>query len=203
MNKSTEILFNPFTRIAGQKSLILGLMIMVLTIVLAYFSNTRFDGVLGIHNGESAPFYLYIIDALTTWLSLILIFYPISLIVTKFRSRFIDVAGTFLFARFPFIIPALLMFYLRTSEVNKFLESLVTKTNIKYSISIADWMLFLASLIIMILCTIWLVALYYKAFRVNTNLKGAKSVWVFIVGLVLAEALASLVFYFINGSPLN
>lgn len=194
------MLFNPFGRIAGLKSLLLGLMIMLITSVIAYFSNARFDGVIDMHGGPDVAYYYYLIDGLIAWLSMLVIFYPLSLFVTKFKSRFIDVAGTLILARFPMIIDALILFYLKNSEVNKFLESLVLKTNIVYNIQIMDWMFFVGSMLLMIMTTVWFVALCYNSYKVNTNLKGVKAVWIFVVGILLAEILSKILFYYINNT---
>lgn len=204
MNKKFEFLYNPFTRIAGVKSLLLGLAIMLITSVVAYYSHTRFDGIVDSHGGgDYAPYYLYLIDALNAWLSVVIVFYPISLFVTKFRSRFVDVAGTFLIARVPFIFDALATFYLSKSEVNKFLQAIVLKTKVEYTISTLDWMLFVGTILFLILCAVWNIALNYNAFKINTNLKGAKSAWIFILGIIVAEIISKIVFYYINGASTN
>jgi len=204
MNKKYELIYNPFTKIAGLKSLLLGLAVMLITSVVAYYSHTRFDGVVDSHGGgDYAPYYLYLIDALNAWLSVIVVFYPISLFVTKFRSRFIDVAGTFLFARVPFIFDAFATFYLSKSEVNKFLQAVVLKAKVEYTVSTLDWMLFVGTILFLILCAVWNIALNYNAFKINTNLKGAKSAWIFILGMLLAEIISKIVFYYINGASTN
>jgi hypothetical protein len=200
MNKNYQLLYNPFTRIAGFKSLLLGLAVMLITSIIAFYSHTRFDGVVDSHGGgDYAPYYLHLIDALNAWLSMVIVFYPISLFVTKFRSRLVDVAGTLLLARIPFIFDALATFYLSKSGVNKFLEALVERKRIECTISTFDWMLFVGTIMFLILCAVWNIALNYNAFKINTNLKGAKSAWIFIVGMLLAEIISKIVFYYING----
>lgn len=204
MNKNYQLVYNPFTKIAGIWSLLLGLAIMLVTSVVAFYSHTRFDGVVDSHGGgDYAPYYLYIVDALIAWLSVVIVFYPISLFVTKFRSRLVDVAGTLLLARTPFIFDALATFYLSKSGVNKFLEAIVLKTKVEYTVSTFDWMLFIGTILLLLLCTVWNIALNYNAFKVNTNLKGAKSAWIFILGMIIAEIISKVVFYYINGVSTN
>lgn len=200
MKNISQILFNPFEKIAGLKSLLLGLAIMLLTSAIAYFSNTRFDGVIDVHSGDKVDYYYYLVDGLVAWLSMVVIFYPVILFVTKFKARFVDVAGTFLLARFPMIIDALILFYLKNSEVNKFLESLVLKTNVVYNIQVMDWMLFVGSMLLMIMSTVWFVALCYNSYKVNSNLKGVKAVWIFVVCMLIAEILSKVLFYYINST---
>jgi len=194
------MLFNPFERIAGLKSLLLGLLIMLVTSVVAYYSNARFDGVIDMHGGPDVAYYYYLIDGLSAWLSMVVFFYPLSLFVTKFKSRFVDVAGTLILARFPMIIDALILFYLKNSEVNKFLESFVLKTNVVYDIQVMDWMLFIGSILLMIMSTVWFIALNYNAYKINTNLKGVKAIWIFVVCILFAEVLSKVLFYYINNT---
>lgn len=198
MNKNYQLLINPFSRIAGIKSLLLGLSIMLITSFFAFLSYTRFDGVLDSHLGEHEPFYLYLVDAFLVWFSIVVIFYPVSIIVTKFRSRFIDVAGTFLLARFPLILDTFLTFMIKRNEVIKFLDSLVNHTKIEYTLTTMDLILFIISVLFSILVTVWYIALTYKAFVVNTNLKGAKSAWIFVVCILIAEVLSKVLFHYLN-----
>lgn len=180
--------------------MLLGLVIMLLTSVIAYFSNARFDGVIDMHGGVQVDYYYYLLDGLIAWLSVVVIFYPVILFVTRFKVRFIDVIGTFLLARFPMIIDALILFYLKHSEVTKFLESIVFKTNVVYNIQTMDWLFFIGSFLLMIMSTVWFIALSYKAYKINTNLKGVKAVWIFVVCILLAEVLSKIIFYYINNT---
>jgi hypothetical protein len=191
-NKDYQILFNPFNKIAGIKSLLLGLIATIIIIAISYFSHTRFDGVLDIHCGIQSPFLIYVMDNLISWLSLIIVFYPLSLFTTRFRARFLDVAGTMLLSRFPLIIPSFICFYLNRCEISNFFEAKFLHTNVEYSVQTMDWILFFVAIITIIIVTIWYIALLYQAFKVNTNLKGIKATVIFIVSLLLAEILSKL-----------
>lgn len=204
MEKSKlQMLFNPFTKIAGIKSFLLGLAIMLIITVISYFSHTRFDGVIDIHCGDESSYFVYLMDNLIGWLSLVVIFYPLSLFTTRFRARFFDVVGTMLLSRFPLILPSFICFYLNRCEINNFFEAEFLHKNISYSVQTMDWVLFIAAILLIILVTIWFISLLYHAFKVNTNLKGVKATIIFIVGLLLAEILSKVILMYTGNFTLT
>ena len=99
-------LFNPFIRIAGTTSLVVGLVAILLGGLAAAVTGIRFDGLLDMHFVGSVPVWSPILEGLLNW---IVIFVLFALVARLFGggsgARLIDIAGTQALARAP-LIPA-------------------------------------------------------------------------------------------------
>jgi hypothetical protein len=173
-------LFNPFKYIAGTKALLIGLTAMLATAVIAFFSHTHFDGAIDAHYGPIAPFHWFLIDQILAWLPAVIVLYLAGLLFSRSAVRFIDISGTLALARWPYIFLAL---------VNWALPPAFPK-----DIHHPDSSLILNALVTL-LVMIWLITLFYNAFSTSTNLKNSRGTIVFILALLVAEALSKFAFY--------
>lgn len=178
--KTIKLLLNPFVKIAGWQSFVIGFIVMAITSIIAYYANIVFDGVLDIH----------IISHPITWVKAFLypfmsvaVFIIVSLIlavITKAHFRIIDLAGTILMSRIPFIIAACCGFFVKIPDMNTIVENSAS--------------LIQASIILTAICTIfviiWHVVLYVNAIRVSCNMTGKTLSIVTIVGIVVSEILS-------------
>ena len=174
----TSLLFNPSVRIAGTKALLLGWLFIVLTAFIAYFSHCHFDGAIDAHQGSQSVWWLYLAEPLLAWLCTVLMFYITGRIASSSKVRLVDIAGTMALARWPMLFVALLFFIPVTLPANRL------------DIPPA---LILFSLVVLVF-SIWMLALMYNAYRVSCNVKGSKAVISFIVALILTEVLSKFVF---------
>lgn len=170
-------LFNPFLRVAGFRSLGLGIMAMMLTGFVAFYSKCHFDGVLDAHVGAATSLWLCAAEPLIDWLCITLCLYLGGIIFSKSAVRFVDVAGTMALARWPMFFVALLAFI-------SVLQPGVT-TPSPFILGVA--------LLLVLLFSIWMVILMYNAFVISCNIKGAKGTSVFIASLILAEIISKLI----------
>lgn len=92
--KWTTLLFNPFVYIAGNESLGIGIVVLLLAGLFGALSNTHFDGVLDIHTGASAPLWLFIAESFVNWLSLAVVLWLLGQLVSKSSFRTVDLFGT-------------------------------------------------------------------------------------------------------------
>jgi hypothetical protein len=183
-------LFNPFRFIAGFKALLLGLAIILISAFVGSLSNTHFDGVIDVHPGFGAPLWFFFAEGLIDWICLAVPLLLFGLIVSRSSFRIIDVLGTQALARWPYLIAALAMLPDANKRVLGYLVSKLTQNASAASISSIDVFVFGFAMIVMILMTIWMVALMYRAYAVSCNIKGARAVATFIVGLIAAEAIS-------------
>lgn len=177
-----ELLFNPFKKLAGGKALGIGLAILLLTAFIASFSHCHFDGVLDAHVGAETPIWFYYIEALIVWSITALVFYGTGIIFSASKIRLIDVLGTTALARYPFFFMAIVSFALPTMRPNE-LPDLTPS--------------FVLVTIVMVLLSIWYIALLYHAFSVSCNLKRNKGIGAFIGALIVAEIISKIIFHFL------
>jgi len=178
--------FNPFIYVAGSRSLIIGWCVILLTVVVSFFSRTHFNGALDTHNShDAAPIWIHFSEALIDWGCLAGIFYFCGLVFSKSAIRFIDVAGTMAMARWPMLPVAIIGFGIRVPA------TLITLNDILKSLT--PQVIFCS--ILDIVFTVWMVALCYNAFSVSCNLKGGKAAWVFTGGIIVAEIVSKIIFH--------
>jgi len=191
-NHLTQWLFNPFRFMAGYKALLLGLPIILITASIAYLGNTHFDGVLDVHIGLQAPLWLFFAEGLINWICMaISLFFP-ALIVSRSSFRAVDVLGTQALARWPHIVTALVMLPDANRRMGEYFMSKLNPTAPAVAVNYTDVSIFVFAAIFALLMIVWMVALMYKAYAVSCNIKGAKAVITFIVGLIIAEVLSKL-----------
>lgn len=183
----TTWLFNPFTYIAGLKSLLIGWAMMLLTAFIAYHSNTSFDGALDSHIYHGAvPVWYHITDQLIAWGSLVITFFLAGRLFSASSIRFIDVAGTTALARIPmFFVAAIPLVFPE-------LKGITAKADPS---TIGIGLIIVA--LVMVVFFIWMIALLYNAFKVSCNLKGNKAIVLFIVSLIVAEIISKIILHYL------
>jgi hypothetical protein len=190
-----EWLFNPFRFIAGFKALLLGLAIVLISVFVGSLSNTHFDGVLDVHIGLKAPLWFFLAEGLIDWVCMVIPLFFFGLIMSRSSFRTIDVLGTQALARWPYLITAIVMLPDANQRVITYLMSKLIQTAPAAAINPADVLVFGFAMIVVLLMTIWMVALMYRAYAVSCNIKGARAVVTFIVGLIAAEAISKLALF--------
>ena len=174
----TQLLFNPFVRIAGLKSLVLGWAVMLLSAVVAYYGHCHFDGAIDAHLGPEAPLWIFVAETFAAWLCTAVIFYIAGVIVARSGVRFIDIAGTMALSRWPLIIVSLVGFVPLEEPKNQF--------DLQPS--------FLLLSLAILPFAIWVIVLLYNAYVTCTGVKGNKRIISFIIALVMAEVLSKVIF---------
>ncbi len=190
-------LWNPFELIAGGRALAIGLGIILATGYLASFTLTHFNGVLDTQIGFRAPLWFFLAEGITNWLCLSLVLLIGGLFVAKKRSfRIIDLFGTQALARWPFLISALIAKIPGFTAFNAKLMAIVNQgKGTLPAAPAAEIVAFAFVTLMMIVVTVWFVALAWKSFRISGDARGWKAITVFTVGILIAEALSKMAFF--------
>ena len=186
------LLFNPFHLWAGAKALIAGLIAMIASGVIAYYSGTRFDGLLDFHfTGGAGTSYSIIYESLIWWAFFSIFLYLCGIILSKSKVRLVDVFGTQALARVPFLLVAILS---ALPGVAEYAIGLFTSMqNSTAGPQTGNAALFWPVMVISLLATIWAIALMWRAYKVSCNLKGTKAVVSFIAAVLVVEALSKVI----------
>jgi hypothetical protein len=193
-----KLIFNPFVRYAGGTALAIGVAGILFTALISCFSKTRFDGVIDIHIALSIDPAVCFLEGFVNWLSLVVVFYLMGLILTGLKVRFIDIAGTMALARLPLVLASLLGFVVAFNKTTDYILWKFLEIGKEVTINFGDIFFFIICVIMLLLIVIWTIALMYNAYSVSANLKGSKATISFIIGLILAEAISK-VFYYYTG----
>lgn len=184
--KSTSLLLNPFVRIAGWKAFIVGSAIVCVTIIIGYFSNVWYPGVLDIKLATDFSLLQAFIVQIISLFYLSFVMYPASRLFSK-KTRFQDLLGTTVLARFPFLLASLLGFIIKPESINGLVAALKVG-----EFTFTNYLDIIVASIMMIPIIIWYVILLFNAFKVSSNIKGIKATVIFAVCLILAEIISSI-----------
>ena len=182
--KLSTWLFNPFLFVGGERILLIGLIIAAVHIPIGYFLNVRFDGAIDMHLVPTDVGLLTpVIDVLIAWLSMAGCMFAAAKIFQS-PMRLIDIAGAVLVARIPLLLsigPVLLL----EPDFQSIEELLNLQGSELYQLA--------ALSVISLLFLIWFFVLLFNAFKINSNLKGAR-LWVgFIGSAIIAEIISIMI----------
>src|SRR5690606_25900607 len=99
-----ESLYNPFIYLAGFRSLVIGVIILLLISFVSYVSGTHYWGVVLPYFAKDSGFLYYFAEHSIHWLVLSLLLFMSGKLFSKSRIRFVDVLGTQGVAFAPFFI---------------------------------------------------------------------------------------------------
>lgn len=188
-------LFNPFTYIAGGQSLLIGLIAILAAGLLGSVSSTHFDGVLDTHTGLAAPRGIFLLEGLIDWLALAAVLLILGKLASRSSFRVIDLFGTQALARWPTIFIGLVTLLPGYRRFTVFLMQdlpRLMRPGSGMEFPAAEAAVFALVMLVVLVCAVWMVALMYRSFSVCCNLRGAKAAGVFILALIVAEAVSKL-----------
>lgn len=192
--KLTQLLFQPFHRIAGPASLGLGLAAILLAGLIGAPQGVHFDGVLDTHVGRSAPWWFMVAEGLIDWLCLAVLLLAAGRLITKSAFRSIDLLGTQALARWPTVLITLGClapgFHRYSAALVKSLTNLKPGSVPQLPPGGADAVVFGIVTAVMLACTVWMVALMWKSFTHCCNVRGARAIIAFVISLLAAEILS-------------
>ncbi|SDL95872.1 hypothetical protein SAMN05421823_109136 [Catalinimonas alkaloidigena] len=185
----TAWLLNPFQKVAGEQALAWGSGVVVLGGLTAWWHQARFDGVLDMHLVEGGPWVGPFLDGVVNVLVLTIVFYPLGLLLNRGRVRLLDVVGTMALARAPFVLLPFLNSHDFLQRTSSEILTHVQQGTVA-EIDNLDLTLLLLISVLSLGLLVWMVLWLYRAYAVSCNVRGAKGIISFIVGLVLAELLS-------------
>jgi hypothetical protein len=199
-NKSIwNYLFRPFLYIAGGKSLCLGVIVLLVMTFLGYWSFTVFDGVLDAHYlrlDKPIPLLHHVYCVFGSWAVSVLVFYIMALLVSKVKTRFIDIAGTLAIAKIPCILEAIVGFIPAVHlSFGQNVETITVQDTLAMLQNNIVWILFLS--VICLITLVWTIFLMYNAYSVSANIKGTKGILSFIGALLISEILSKVLLCFV------
>ena len=181
----SNLIFNPFTKIAGLQALAIGLAGMIVAGVIGFYSHTHFDGVLNIHSGLESTIFIHLLWPFVDVLFLGIWFSVFGLILSSSKVRLIDIFGTQAFAFLPLVPASLLGF---SKSIERFTATLMgaDPKNIQWDVfPIDDLLMVIAIGLVTVTLTVWSGVWIYNGFKLSANLPHKKVIPVFIIGVLV------------------
>ncbi len=187
-------LFNPFARLTGHQSLLIGLTGILVVGFIGFYGHTHFDGVVDTHTGMAAPLWFFLLEGFVDWLSLAAVLLIFGKIVSKIPFRAMDLFGAQALARWPTL---LMVLCLLPPAVARYSENILKQIQQggPLQFNSPDAIIFFAVTIAMVPLFFWMIWLMYKSYSVSCKLTVGRAVGTFIPGLILAEVLSKMVLY--------
>jgi hypothetical protein len=186
------LLFNPFGLVAGGQALVLGIGMLLLAGWIGWWSGLHFDGVLDAHIGWRGPLWYALVEGVLDWLCMAVLLFAAGKLISRSAFRVIDLAGTQALARWPMLFASVACLPAGVKRFSDVLAREVLKPKPEIPFMHVDALFFLGAMMIILVCTVWMVALMYQSFSVCCNVRGKKAIWTFIGALLLAEVLSKL-----------
>jgi len=185
-------LINPFHYIAGAKSLVWGLLIILVTSVIGYYSHTHFPDVISVKTCPELPVFYFILQGLLNWFVPATLFYGVALLFSTSAVRAIDIYGTQAFARAPYLVASLMGFFGVLEKFGKHIMWSLLHYGEPVEISLLEMAGAIGIMVLTLLLTIWMITLMLHAFKVSANLKGGKLALIFIGVLIASMVITAL-----------
>lgn len=179
-------IINPFLYIAGAKALLFGLLIILATAGISYYSHIHFPDVISVKTCSGLPFYFLVIQGGLNWLVPSLLFYLAALIFSGSSVRAIDVLGTQALARAPYLLAAMTGFGGLIEKFGRFIMNELAQVGEAVDISNAEMAAAITLILITLLLTVWMVTLMVNAYKVSANIKDGKLAVIFVVVMIIS-----------------
>ncbi len=186
-NNNWSLIWNPFTRIAGWQAFGVGIVIVIISAVLASYGNLVFDGAVDAHFGNHIGVAKSLIITGISLLSVVLAMYVVGIIISK-NFRFVDILGTMTLARAPYLLLAVLAPFATFPDIEQILQNPMIVLEYPSIIIIG---------IVSVPILVWSIALMYNGLKVSTGAKGTKLTVGFIVGILVAEIISKIFIHLI------
>jgi len=172
---NSHYLINPFIRIAGYKSLIIGFAGLLLISFISFITGTHLNGLLDVSFAKDSKFIYYFLEHIIGWIAIFTFLFLSGIILSKTQFRLIDILGTTLLARLPLIIAPII-------RLLPYFQSFVFQS----------WeMYFIYG--VYLLSAIWTIVLLFNAFKISCNLKNERLIISFAVSMILSEITTQLI----------
>lgn len=192
-------LLQPFDRISGRRALVPGLIVLLLTAVLAALNGLQTDGVLSLHFTAGADPLRLIGQGLINWLVLALCLLVLGRWLAPAHFGAIDLLGAQAVARWPLLLSVLYLSFPPAGErIRQLTADLAAVMPSEPGQVMADPAYMADAFILtalglpLLVFLVWMVWLMYHGFSATTGLTGPRSVFAFSGGLILAQVVSQM-----------
>ncbi len=187
-----NLLFRPFTFVAGGQALAVGLAAILMAGAVGWFGGAHFDGVLDSHVGRRGLLWVTVSEGVIDWLCMFVATLAAGKLISRSAFRVIDIAGTQALARWPTIFAAAACLPPGVARFGEVLTRAVLNPKPQLPPVQADTFIFFGACVVMLAATVWMVALMYQSFSVSCNVRGPKAIWTFVIALLAGEVLSKI-----------
>jgi hypothetical protein len=188
-----QLLFSPFEKLGNNKALIIGFVIIILTAIAGWFTNVRFNGIIDIHLSEARlSLIAHLVEALLMWLLFAAVLFATGSIISRTKINLLTILGYQALARWPYLFAPVLFWIFPVQKMYAYFMYQYFGLGEALTVTTFDMVLMVLFSILIVLLTIWMIALMYRAYTISCHVKGVKGVISFIFAIIVAELLSKL-----------
>ncbi|RYJ45625.1 hypothetical protein [Flavobacterium beibuense] len=192
-----KLLFNPFEKYTEKQLFITGFIMAALCSLVAYYLNARFDGILDMHLVNDVRFEAPFIDNLINIVTLSVFLFAAAITVNK-KTRIIDILNTVLIARIIYCFLPIFNPEFISPGIDEKLLSIDPQDPQSLNLTALDYTAIGITAIVMIGALVWYITLLYNGFKTASNSKKVAHTIAFILAIIIAEVVSSLLISTIN-----
>ncbi len=196
LNQTIMIKFitKPFEKFQEKQLLIFGILILLLFSLIAPFTNTRFDGVLDMHNAHNVLLHQPLFDNIINTIILTLCLYGLAYFVNP-KTRWIDIINIALICRLPFYPEVIFNINDISLITGEHLLKNITNPIAIFDLPILNLIVFFALSLYGIFALILFGFLIYNGFITATNVKKTSHKLLLIPVVIIAEIISQFFVY--------
>ncbi|MDL2265745.1 YIP1 family protein [Parabacteroides sp. OttesenSCG-928-G07] len=175
------LFFRPFEKIAGRRALFWGILGLLVSILLSFWSGYHYHGLLHYGAAPNDALWVYVVEHLVIWLVPALLFLLGGLMLSKSKVRALDVMGTTVFALLPMLGMNLFNFLPPMQKL--LVMDVADLVNPESAPPMTDLLVMLLGTVF----TVWMLIWLFNALKVSCNLKGTKLVLWYIFAVVAGD----------------
>lgn len=179
-----SLLWNPFPRYTQNKTLVLGMLVLIIGSVSAMVGNVRYPGVFTWQYVDTVGWMAAFFDQLICLAVTFVVFVAAALFSGSERIRYWKLVGSIMMARAPIVILPFLNFNGWLLEASEQMVDLNIEGN-DLPEFIASILLVLVS-IVLIVFMVWTLSLLFNAYRSSARLTGVGSLISFILAMIIS-----------------
>ncbi|MGL4582429.1 MAG: hypothetical protein ACRCVU_05555 [Flavobacterium sp.] len=187
-------ILKPFEIIQERNLFSIGTCILIIASIIAFMTNSRFDGVIDMHVTTSVQWYQPLLDNVINTVCLTLFLYLLSLL-QPIKARIIDLVNVALISRIPIYTTLVTNIGGYNQETSDYLIANLSNPFALKELPVINLIMLALGGILALVALVLMGILLYKGYKNATNAKKVSHLLLLIPVVILAEIISKLIVY--------
>ena len=187
-------LTQPFEVLQEKQLLTIGMLFLLIFSFIAYYTNTRFDGVIDMHHSNDVLIHQPLLDNIVNTLCLGVCVFILAYFVNK-KTRWIDILAITLICRIPLYFGALFNINNISSDTGNYLIENISNPTAMLQLPTVNLIVLALLTLYSLAALVFFAILLYKGFRTATNTKKLSQSLLLVPTVIVAEIISKALVY--------
>lgn len=185
---------SPFEKFQEKQLFIFGILTLCIFSLIAHFTNTRFDGVLDMHNVHNVLIHQPLFDNIINTIILTVCLYGLAHFVNP-KTRWIDIINIALISRAPMYLEVIFNINDISLTTGEHLLKNVSNPSAIFDLPVINLITFFILMLYGVFALVLFGILLYNGFRIATNVKKTSHKLLLIPVVIIAEIISKFLVY--------